>query len=353
MAAPSAAPSARSPPAVPAPAAPPPGLVIARWMYVDEAHTHEVHAGLRPGPHPAFVVKESAFHNENADEVIEQASPMESPWEAQLFHWQLECRLALMGVKYWRHDTREPGWRVLVAPQGIPQIDTREVAVSPYHGRVIFHHFHNRKLGDDKVLVAIPDDSTTGRRYLVALASFRFPNGADADIQLLHAHLPESPTKSLIMREHMALKEKNYEKLVWGQDFMLAHGGAWSRETGQVYAQLLQRISEGTFGHADDKREAIIDPLYTDFINALTDPRLLELQSRYLTPEEQATALAGGDKAIRKIIASKRERAPSEEQHKLTIIEASLLARDQLRPGQRSRVDPEVAALVRRFSFYL
>lgn len=321
-------------------------------MYVDEAHEHEVHAGLRPGPRPAFVVKESAFHNDVPDELIESVYPIESPWEAQLYHWQLECRLALVG-KYWRHDATQPGWRALVPPQGIPQLDMREVAVSPYRGRVLFHHFHQRKMGEDKVLVAIPNATEQGKRYLLALASFKFPNGADADVHLIHAHLPPAPAQSIIVREHLVLKEKGFEKLVWGQDFTLAHGGAWSRETGQAYGDILKRISEGHFGAILDKRAVVIDPLYTDFINALTDPRLIELQARYLAPEEQEAALAGGEKAIRKLIAAKRERAPHEDQHKLTIIEASLLARDQLRPGQRARVDPEVAALVRRFSFYL
>lgn len=322
-------------------------------MYVDEAHTHEVHAGLRPGEEPAFVIKESAFHNDEPTEVVERAYPMESPWEAQLFHWQLECRLALMGTRYWRHDTREGGWRALVTPQGVPQIDMREVAVSPYRGRIIFYHFHNRKIGDDHVLIAIPDGTGPGKRYLIAHAKFRFPSGADADIRLLHAHLPETPAKSLLVREHIALKENDYEKLVWGPDFLAAHGASWSHEAGELYAQLLQRISEASFGSPKDKREPIFDPTYTDFFKALTDPRLLELLARYLTPEEQDAALAGGGPAIRKLIATKRKTVPPADQHKLTVIEASLLARDQLRPGRRASVDPEVSALVRRFSFYL
>jgi len=344
--------AAPSPPAVPTPAAPPKGLVVARWLYVDEKHQHEVHAGIRPGSASEFVVKESAYHNEDATEIVEESSPMESPWEAQLFHWQLECRLALTG-KYWKLDMQQPGWRALVAPQGLPELDTREVAVSPYRGRVVFYHFRHRKLLEDRLLLVVPSETGGGKRYLLAMASLRFPNGADADIQLIHAHLPETPSRSLIIREHMRLKEKGYEKLVWGQDLQLAYGAAWARETGQAYAQVLQRVSEGSFGRREDARAAIVDPLYTDFIKALTDPRLLELQARYLTPEEQSAALAGGEPTIKRLIARKREGAPHEDQHKLTLIEASLLARDQLRPGQRARVDPEVASLVRRFSYYL
>lgn len=341
-----------APPAVPAPAAPPTGLVLARWAYVDEAHRHEVHAGVRPGAKPAFVVKESAFQNADPTQAFEEVRPIEWPWEAQLYHWQLEGRLSLMG-RYWKHDASEPGWRPLVPPQGAPQVDLRPVATDLYRGRVAFHHFHPRKQGDDVLLVSIPTATADGARHLLARANFRFPHGADADIQLLHAHLPEAPARSLLLREHLALRERAYDKLVWGHDLARAHGDARARELAVAYGDVLQRIHAGSFGAVRHARGVVIDPVYTDFVRALTDPRMIELQARYLTHEEEAEALAGGEVAIRRLVTRKRERAPRAEQHMLTLVEASLLARDQLRPGQRARVDPEVAALVRRFAYYL
>lgn len=327
-------------------------MTLARWTYVDEARTHEVHAGTRPGSRPTFVVKESAFQNVDADAIVTTEQAIESPWETQLFQWQLECRLALLG-KYWRHDATQPGWRALVPPQGAPPVDLREVTVSPYRGRVVAHHFFHRKLGEDKLILAIPNETPRDRRHLLAEATFAYPEGADAEITLLHASLPEGPARSLIVREHLALRDKGYEKLVWQPDFMRAHGQEWMRGFTQAYADVLTRISEGRLGDPRLKRHLVIDPLYTDYVSALTDPRLLELQAKYLTPDEQEAALRGGGPAIRKLIASKRADVPPTEQHKLTLVEASLLARDQLRPGQRARVDPEVSALVRRFGYYL
>lgn len=318
---------------------------------MDEHHTHEVHAGVRQGPMPAFVAKESAYQNDVADEFLVEEHAIERPWETQLHHWQLECRLAALG-RYWRHDATAPGWRPLVRPQGAPTLDLREVAVSPYRGRATFYHFHHAADRVDKLLLAIPNATPRGKRHLLAMATFTFPNVADGDVRLLHAHLPDAPARSLIAREHETLRERDFTKLVWRQDFQQAHGADWSREAGAAYAELLRRVSESRFGSPVDARHDNLDPVYTDFVRALTDPRLLELQAHYLTAEEQDAALALGDGAIRRLIAKKRMSArTSDDQHKLTLVEASLLARDQLRPG--ARVDPEVSALVRRFAYYL
>lgn len=354
MAAPAAPPrSAPQPPTLARLAAAPAGLVVARWTYVDEHHLHEVHAGLRPGhegARAAFVVKESAFQNEQSDEVVEEIAPLDAPWEAQLHHWQLECRLSTLG-RYWRHDTVDGQWRPLTPPQGRPDLDLREVLVHPYRGRIVLYHFRDRAADRDKLLVAIPNASPAGKRYLLATADMTFPNGEDAHLELLHAHLPEAPAKSVIVREHMALRNTSWAKLSSTADFERAHGAAWAREATSAYADILRRISEGRFGSPRKPSDLHFDPVYTDFVRALTDPRLLAMQAQFLSPEEQETALASGEPAIRRLIAQKRTLARPEDQHKLTLVEASLVARDQLRPGQR--VDPEISALVRRFAFYL
>lgn len=319
-------------------------------MYVDSGHTHEVRAGVRPGPTPEFVVRESTFQSDRADEMVEEVTRIEAPWEAQLYHWQLECRLSTLG-KYWRLDSMENAWRSLVAPQGRPDLDTREVIANPYGGRVILYHFHDAVEKREKLLVAIPNAGPQGKRYLLAIATFEMLAAADAHLELLHAHLPEAPTRSVVVREHMALRDPRWKKLVSGSDFDRTHGPGWPREAGAAYAEILRRISEGSFGSPYKPRADAYDPVYTDFVRALTDPRLLALQARFLTPEEQEKALAAGEHAIRRLITAKRASANPDEQHKLTMVEASLLARDQLRPGER--VDPEVSALVRRFSYYL
>ena len=319
---------------------------------MDERHAHQVFAGVRPGAKPMFVVKESAYQNDDAEEVVVQEMPLEAPWEAQLFHWQLECRLAILG-RYWRHDANEPGWRPLVAPQGLPELDLREVAVSPFLGRLVVHHFHKRGTKEERVLLAIPNATPHGRRHLLALAAYDTGAVEEARIELLHAHLPDAPAQSLLVREHLRLREQGFEKLAVAHEFLRALGAEWPQAVGAAYTEVLRRISEGRYGAVRHAREVPVDDLYTDYLGALTDPRLLALQARFLTPEEQDAALAGGAPAIGKLISAKRAAALPDDQHRLTLLEASLLARHQLRPGSRARVDPEVSALVRRFAYYL
>lgn len=339
-------PDSEAPPAL-APAPAPQGVAPARWRYVDAARTHEVHAGLRPGAPPVFVVRESRHDNDDPAESFAEETALEAPWEAQLAQWRLESRLAQLGA-YWKHDARDPGWRALVRPQGAPALDLREMSGTPYRGRVALHHLHAREEGD-VVLLAIPDATPRGIRYAIARATLRELDAEAADVRLLHARLPEAPARSLLAREIQRLRERGHETLADAADLARAHAEGPARALA-CYRALLERLSEGRLG-APARREAPIDPLYTDYLAALTDPRLLELHARYLGAQEQADALAAGAHAIRRLVAEKRRAAPVADQHRLSLLEASLLARVQLRPG--GRVDPEVAALVRRFGSYL
>jgi hypothetical protein len=84
----------------------------------------------------------------------------------------------------------------------------------------------------------------------------------------------------------------------------------------------------------------------------LDDPRLLALHSRYLTGDTERTILAGGPPAIKRHIAARRVETPHHDQHLLTLLEASLLARERMGSGRLTRWDPEVRALT-RLAYYL
>lgn len=345
-------PPAPVPPVAPRPQAPPPGLTLARWLYVDERRTHELHAGIRGAE---FVVRESAYGNEDADEIFESVTPIAEAWEGQLFLMELENRLGLLG-KYWRFDVLAPqaGWTLVHAKEAFESLDMRTVRSELYEGRVAFYHFHKRG-SRDVVLVNIPSATPRGPRYMLAQMTFDFPNAADGDLDLLHPRLPTGPAQSLVARAYLDAKAKGYDKLIGPQDFALVHGKDWRQELHHAYETTLQRLSEGRLGSGKElrARDAPVDDLYTDYLASLSDPRLIALHARFLQTGEEQQLMEGGETAIRRFITKKREEATPNDQHLLTILQASLLARDGLRAGQPTKVDPEVAALVRRFAFYL
>lgn len=322
--------AAGAPPATPSITAPPQGLTSARWLFVDDKRTHEVFAGVRAS---AFVVKESAFGNAVADEILSYEVEMGDPWEGAMRLLELENRLALIG-SYWKHDAQAPGWVKLKAP-AFTSIDLRPIS---HHGRVHFHHY--AKKGSPRVTLAVIP--RPGPRYLLARAEYEYPLVEEGSLALVHAHLTPAPAISLLAREQLALFGRGYTKIVVPEPDMQ-----------DVHDVFLRRLSEGRLGGPKERAAAPVDDLYTDYSANLNDPRLIAIHARFLTAEEEAQALAGGPLAIKRLVQAKRlEFKQPNEGMLLSMVEASLLARDGL-SASRPHVDPEVAALVRRFSYYL
>lgn len=342
------------PPAVPQVQEPPAGLTRARWLYVDEAMTHEVHAGLRRTTDGGeWVVRESAYNNDDPDEIVQTTTRVDEGWEAQMLHMELETRLALLG-RYWRFDTQKPGWTRLRSAAATESVDLRPVDVQLFPGDAVFHHFRSTTDRRCAVIVQLPHLFPHGMRYLVATADMTFPDAEAGTLALAHQRLPLAPARSLVTREHRLWHSKRYQKLVQPEDFQRAYGADWRRELLTCYRGILERLARGAYGAGTVRvgPAPIEDPLYTDYMRMLSDPRVAALHAQYLTADEETALMAGGEEFIKQAIARKRAKAPREEQHLLSILEASLLARDGLRHGVH-KVDPEVAALVRRFAYYL
>lgn len=350
----SSASAAGGPPTLPRVQEPPEGLTRARWLYVDEPLSHEVHAGVRPGAPPQFVSREAAYGNTDAAEILETITPVPETWEAQLAHLELEARLSLIG-RYWRHDALKPGWTRLRAPPAGADLDLREVEIPMFPGDATFYHFHPPNASaNDVVILRLPMFHAQGLRFLLARMEARIEAPEKGTLTLLHARLPVTPMRSLLVREHRHWQSKGLAKLARQDDFRIALGNDWMRELLLFYKETLDRIARGEWGapQAEAKRAQPVDPVYTDYVKWLRDPRVAAIHARFLTPEEEAGLLAGGEAFIRQAIARKRANALAKDQVLLSVLEASLLARDALRTGNH-KVDPEVAALVRRFAYYL
>ena len=338
--------------ATPIPAPHPPGMTPARWHYVDEARTHEIHAGLRMAPTLQFVIKESAFRSGEPGETLETIINLEAHWEAALELETLEKRLLSLG-RYWRWDTMKPGWQLCRGDWLTSRASPRPVSPGVYKGAAQIHLFHT-KLGKDVVFVGLRQTLPQGERYLIARADFQFPNSQDGLLVVVHEHLPAVLYRSLLAREEIALGHKGATKVQEPGQFAFIYGKQWHQETHVVIDAILTRMANGELGEGrKEKTTRPIDPLYTDFQRALTDPRLIALHARFFDPDEEKAVLDGGEIAIKASVVKKRPAVPAQDQHLLSIVEASLLARDGLRAGRRAHVDEEVSALVRRFANYL
>lgn len=343
-------PSAAAPPAIPQPGPAPPGLSLARWHYVDERHQHEVHAGIRHAPRTEFVVREMTYGNADPAQVVESAYPVREAWEAKAHHLELEARLAMLGT-YWRWDAQQGGGWTKVRSLGAVA-DLRPVQDKLLDGALRIYHFHHRATGEEALILEIPRE--TGHAMLARL-DFRWPDAEKGGIRILARDVPTPLARSLLAREHLDLQNRGYEKLVFTQDFLRAHSVDWRAPALVAYQTFIKRLSEGRLERprAGDAGPLPIDSTYTDFLASLQDPRVVALHARFLAPGEEDELLRGGEVVIKRAIAKKRAAASSGEQILLNVLEASLLARHGLRPGQRAQVDPEVAALVRRFAYYL
>jgi len=315
---------------------------------VDDRRTHEVHAGVRGGAE--FVVKESAYANDDPEEVAEEAHRVQEAWEGQYFLLDLEKRLALLG-RYWRLDLhqRQAGWTPVRPADPFAALDLRPVAGAPFAGRVAFHHYAHEG-ADDVLVLAVAQTTPRGARQMLATLAFPFPDVDAGDLRLLHARLPDAPARSVLAREHLALRSGGHAKLATTRAVAEAHGHAAAAVVEGAYAAALRRLAEGRWGRPRG-RAVPVDEAYTDYATALADPRLMALHARFLAPGEEERLLAAGEAAIRRFVQRKRHGTEERDQHLLSLLEASLLARDGLRAS--AHVDPEVAALVRRFAYYL
>lgn len=347
-------PSRPAPPGPLQPGPAPPGGALMRWHYVDERHTHEAHAGFRQSPRLELVVREMAVGNVDPADVVETVHPIAAAWEAQLHHLELEARLAMLGA-YWRFDTQgAAGWTRLRSLGAAA--DLRPVQEPLLSGELRAFHFHHRATHEDAVVLEMPQRGADGApRAMLARLDFRWPHAEEGAITILGTHLPAVLARSLLAREHLAHQTRGYEKLAFAQDFLRAHDHAWKRDTLQAYQAMLRRISEGRLARPkpDAPPPAPVESTYTDYARSLGDPRVVALHARFLAPGEEAQLMREGAPAIRRAMAQKHAQASPDDQILLRLLEASLLARWGLRQGQRASVDPEVAATVRRFAYYL
>ena len=322
--------------------------------YVDEARTHHVHARLAKDPDTGrllFLVMESSYEGFSNDDLLFTRVPLHDAWEARYHQADLEGRLAQIG-KYWRHDrATSAGWLALRRNAGVPRVDLRPVPWDERERGLGFHHFH-RPGEQERLLVTLPRPLPVGMRFTVADLTFDFPNARTGELKLLHDHLPMAPLRSLLTREHVELARQGYDKLVDPREFSMKYGPDWRKMMHDAFAVVVERIADNQLGKGHAPEACVPDAGFAaDFQRLLADPRLATIHRKFLAAADEEILLATNPVMVRRWVASKRARTRHEEQHLLSLVEASLLARLAIHHG--SALDDQIARQLRRLAFYL
>ena len=312
------------------------------WHYVDEARTHHVVVEWREGDRTLLVREGSP----GSAEMAERHS-VAQPWETRLALWLLEARLAHLG-RYWRQRSHARGWSLVTLPRGAPALDPRACEALAGTGAVALHHYHDERGRTDRLLAALAEP--TPDRYLVLRADL---DAASLDVRrldVLQRAVPAPLMRSLLARERMPLVEQGVRQLVTREDYERAFGAGGEARARRLVREVLEHARDGR--RERPRARASEEEEFQELLVRLSDPRLLALHHRFLAADEEDHLLAAGPLAIRKAIAAKRDEAEHTQQHLLTILEASLLAREKQRCGTLVPGEPEVRALT-RLAYYL
>jgi hypothetical protein len=322
------------------------GAWLARHLiYLDEARTHELHAEVNAGGQGlALVTTEFPAGSGDPLEALQLEQVRQTPAEVLTRLKELETRLASSGA-YWRADAQDMRW-TKVDPGLLPRLDMRahEFDMPDGSGRIKFHHFHGK--GADRLFVSMPRGDLQGRHILADLA-FEFPRVDAAEVEILHTRLAPSLLQSRLVQEHIELPRKGFQKLVEPVQYERAFGSGWrdaARSTFQKATSLLLGRPSGPLAHEAPRGEA---SLSQEIQATLTSETVKECLRRFLSAQDEAQLVTGGEFAVRRWVNLRRRRADHRDQWRLTIAEAAMLVRWALETGRQQMVNDEGAKLVR------
>lgn len=356
------------------------------YRYVDERRTHEVRSWFERGAMLDFVVEERAFGSESKEEAYRERRAVREPWEAKLHQMALEARLALLG-KYHRGDAH--GWAPVRPAQASAPIDLAALALDGSPDAIEFHHFeapHGRAI----TLAGVREETARGPRWALARLAYAFPDVDRGDLRLVHPKLPTPVYRSVVAAQHVELRDLGHRKLP-AQARNLLEPRAWRTLRGALDDTLSLLVERGVATLRNDRgvamdtkavaamQEALrasadaasrtraydvedeLDPAASvvagkrpsvmmdqtdaDVMAALRAPALLALHARLLRAGEEARLMDAGERAIALAMRALRERTRADEQHLVSILEASLLLRHAL--AKRVPVDPNVVTRVK------
>lgn len=365
------------------------------WTYVDDRRTHEIHVSLEPRRTLDLVVREQVFGGTGraAEEYVER-HVLTEPWEQKLHTLALETRLALLG-NYHRSGPR--GWTPVRLAQPRDRLDLAPLELEGGSDAVEFHHFTSE--GQAAVsLLGVRQETREGPRSLLVRIDYTFPHVEGGNLRIVHAKLPPPLYRSALASQHLELAAKRYRKAPrdtkrlgepkqWAAmrsalDNILARlveapeSGVGLRDgAGRPLdiraitlvaqaAKAAQGAASGARSYAIDfemdpapapteakRPDVLIEEIPQDIAQALSEPRLVALHGRFVAPRVEEDLLRRGDRAIRLAMRTLRGQVRPDEQHLVSLLEASLLLRYSF--AHRVPVDPEVLKRVQHARAYL
>ncbi|MEA3201818.1 MAG: hypothetical protein QOE90_3246 [Thermoplasmata archaeon] len=362
-----------------------------RWRYVDEGRTHQVDAWTDVDNEGTsrYVVQESQFGSTDRADAYVERHTLKAPWETTMHQADLETRLALLGAYQAQDTARGAGWFRLRPPLAAmsKNLDLDAMRVPGGSETVEFHHYQRMDGARAVTLLGVAQDLAAGRRYLLGRLDYRYPDVDGGNLRVVHARLPQPVYRSLLAQQHLELHELEFRKTGEG---IRADSQSWAALRACLDA-ILSRLLAGSagdksrpvrlpdeltlalrasagaskaprqFGVEDEglgpssavKAKAMgkFDELDPDILGALKNPKLLALHARWLAPGEDAKLQQEGELAIRERIVKLRAGVAPDQQHIVSLLEASLLVRAAL--FHHGRIDSETLRRVKTAGAWL
>ncbi|HUR67959.1 MAG TPA: hypothetical protein VM370_01840 [Candidatus Thermoplasmatota archaeon] len=364
------------------------------WTYVDARRTHEVRVARELGRTNDLVIREQLFGGGPPDEMYVERHTLAEPWEEKLHILALETRLALLG-NYYKHSAA--GWIPVRLAQPA-KLDLAPLEAEDPLNTIEFHHFN----GQDRhavSLVGVHQETERGRRSLLLRLDYEFPATDGGNLQIVHSKLPPILYRSALASLHLELSELRFKKTP-SDARKLADPRTWAAlraALDAILARIMEEASDKVEGLRDgmgrplDPRglvavnaavraakgaasaerqygvdfeveeaaaaargkapEVMFEALSPDVFEALREPKLLALHTRFMPPDAEKALFERGERAIQIAMRDKRASVRPDEQHLVSLLEASLLLRYAL--AKRMPVDPDVIKRVKHARAYL
>lgn len=323
--------------------------------YYDEMRTHEVAARLDRRGNGLFLrIDERPFESASEDETLTREHALATPMAAQFAIHELEERLAATGAQYYRLDPQTRRVDALPAAlSGVVDLRYHEVEVPGDDARPFVplrvHHFHRRD-GVTRLDMSLPRLDVADERYVLATVEFAFPDPNESTLKIVHPRLAPGTLRHQWVDTHIDLPKSGFRKLVTDTDYSRTFGDGWERMWRNAVQGSFYRLleeSEKALAVAEEPALAFQGDLITALERAFESKLVDRVRATHLAPGEDDRLIAAGEIEIRRWVQNKRRAATPDEQHHLSLVEATLLVQYAVQEARQKLLENEGRRVIR------